>query len=313
MVDVPGLAELTGLLALALVFLSGPYRTIQKKWRPSWGPVLSVWAHGNVSLAASLAVFLHVVIVGELEILPVEPSADPPLLTYVATGLFLASLESGLFGLYVAKAAKARQKWLRFHRKLTTVFYLALLPHVFTEGIIQWPVFLLLLTAWATFAWRGRLRDALARLTWPLGAPAPQTVAPRGRRRSAFVLATSLVLLGAGSTAAFLWPGAEREEEGLEVYGTVAEVSETHFVLATAAGAVRVVFSEDTEFEQRRPLTQLQREGAIVEVEGARQPDGSILASEVEIEAGEYGDQPSRASSTRSESRTGRNELVSPS
>lgn len=290
MVDVPGLAALTGLLALALVFLSGPYRTIQKKWRRSWGPVLSVWAHGNVSLAASVAVFLHVVIVGELEILPVEPSVDPPLLTYVATGLFLASLGSGVFGLYVATAAKARQKWLRFHRKLTTVFYFALVPHVFTEGIIQWPVFLLLLTAWATFAWRSQLRDALARLTWPIGAPAPETPHERGRRRSALVLATSLVLLGAGSTGAILWLGAEHEEGGLEIYGTVAEVAETHFVLATAGGAVRVVVSEDTEVELGRPLTQLRRERTIVEVKGARQPDGSVLASEVGVEGEEYDD-----------------------
>ncbi len=298
MPEFAGLAELTGVLAVILVFLSGPYRTIQKRWPRMWGPVLSVWAHGNVSLAAAIAVFAHVMVVGEfeLEIFPVEPSVDPPLLDYIATTLFTGSLGSGFFGLYVATVPRARQRWLSFHRSLTSVFYLSLLPHIFTEGIIQWPVFLLLLAAWAMFAGRSQMIGGLARAGWPLAAksatkvPSPPTHAGAPtRRRAAFAVVTALILL-AGVPMALLLVTRPTEDQGIEVYGTIGDVSDGSFTLTTGQGPERVVLSAETEFKDERGLRELQRTEETVEVEGVRQPDGSLVASHIEIEGGEYSD-----------------------
>lgn len=297
MPELTALPELTGVLAVTLVFLSGPYRTIQKRWPRMWGPVLSVWAHGNVSLAATVAVFIHLLVVGELEleIFPVEPSLDPPLLTYIATILFATSLGSGFFGLYVATAPQARQRWLNFHRNLTSVFYLSLLPHILTEGVIQWPVFLLLVASWAIFAARPQLPDVLARANWPLGAKrrvgtrlSPTAEAPV-RRLAAFVIVTGLVLLAGAWAVSFFWitPGGERE---LEVYGSIREVSDGSFILTTRDGPEHVLLSAQPEFEGGQSLTELQQQRVIIEVEGVRQPDGSIVASKVEVEGQGYSD-----------------------
>ena len=43
----------TGVLAVIFLFLAGGYRTIQKRWPDRWGPILPVWAHSNLSLAAA--------------------------------------------------------------------------------------------------------------------------------------------------------------------------------------------------------------------------------------------------------------------
>ena len=96
---------LTGVLALFLIFLSGPYRTLQKRWRLTWGPVISVWAHSNISLAALAAVFLHIV----PKLLKLKPS-----LIWISTGLFLVSFVSGIIGLYLATSPSARRRWLSF-------------------------------------------------------------------------------------------------------------------------------------------------------------------------------------------------------
>ena len=46
----------TGVLAVIFLFLAGGYRTIQKRWPDRWGPILPVWAHSNLSLAAAVFV-----------------------------------------------------------------------------------------------------------------------------------------------------------------------------------------------------------------------------------------------------------------
>ena len=162
-------AEVTGVLAVLLIFLSGPYRTLQKRLPRRWGPVLSVWAHSNVSLAAAAAVFVHLLLVGEFELKAAGFRGNG--LTWVATFLLATSLSSGLFGLYIATGSTARRRWLRFHRILTSVFYLAIVPHVVTEGVLQWPVFLLLAGGWGIAAGRRRIRGLLSRVSWPFSAP----------------------------------------------------------------------------------------------------------------------------------------------
>ena len=65
------MATITGLIAVFLIFLSGPYHTLQKRWAKTWPP-LPLWAHVNISLAATVAVFVHVVLLGEILHPPVE-------------------------------------------------------------------------------------------------------------------------------------------------------------------------------------------------------------------------------------------------
>ena len=70
---------ITGLVAVVLVFLSGPYHTLQMRWPRIWGSPLSTWAHSNVSLAAAVVVFIHIAprfstrtVSGELRLCPLR-------------------------------------------------------------------------------------------------------------------------------------------------------------------------------------------------------------------------------------------------
>lgn len=154
------MAAITGLVATLLVFLAGPYRTLQVKWPEVWGRRINVRAHGNVSLAATLAVVLH---------------AGPELgfsLTWVGTWLFLVSLLSGFYGMYVATTPERRRAWMRRHRILTFVFYAAILPHVLGQ-LLGWAVIGGAAIGWASWRWRFPIRANLATWLWPIGKPKP--------------------------------------------------------------------------------------------------------------------------------------------
>ena len=103
------MAGITGLLALALVFWSGPYQTLQIRRPDLWGHRLSTRAHSNVSLAALVAVVVHV-----------GPSLGVSL-TWVGTWLFLVAVGSGLYGLYRATGSR-RAGWLRWQRLFAYAF-----------------------------------------------------------------------------------------------------------------------------------------------------------------------------------------------
>jgi len=149
------MAAITGLVAALLVFLAGPYRTLQAKWPELWGRRINVWAHGNVSLAATVAVMIHI-----------GPSVGVSL-TWVGTWLFLISLISGFYGMYVATTPERRRTWMRRHRVLTYVFYAAILPHVVGE-LLGWALIGGAATAWATWRWRNQMRAHLATWQWPI-------------------------------------------------------------------------------------------------------------------------------------------------
>lgn len=149
------MTAITGLVAMLGVFLAGPYRTLQIKWPKVWDRRISARAHGNVSLAATLAVVIHV---------------GPQLgfsLTWVGTWLFLVSLASGFYGMFVATGPGQRRLWLRRHRILTYAFYLAILPHIVGE-LLGWAAIGGIAIGWATWRWRHPMRDRLATVFWPL-------------------------------------------------------------------------------------------------------------------------------------------------
>jgi len=75
-------------------------------------------------------------------------------------------------------------------------------------------------------------------------------------------------------------------EEGVEREGTVSSINGTSFVLMTRSGPVTIQTSSATRFRRDgEPATFADiRVGGEVEVEGALQADGSILASRVSIQ-----------------------------
>lgn len=149
------MTAITGLVATWLVFLAGPYRTMQAKWPAVWGRRINVRAHGNVSLAATLAVMVHVV--GEIGIS----------LTWVGTWLFFVSLISGFYGMYVTTTPERRRAWMDRHRVLTFVFYAAILPHIIGE-LLGLALIGGVAIGGATWRWRHELRTHLAAWQWPI-------------------------------------------------------------------------------------------------------------------------------------------------
>ncbi len=187
---------ITGLIAVILVFLSGPYRTLQKgrvrvwdgsvmgrqvwdgtiagrRWAgkrvggKSWGSPISVYTHANVSLAAQAAVLLHVLLAGGVGLG----------LTWIGTWLFVASFSSGLYGFYLTKKPAARRTWLRFHRWLTLAFYVSIVPHVVSAGVLGRGVVGLI--AFALLLWQDR--PAVARVLACWTRPFRQPSRPRLR------------------------------------------------------------------------------------------------------------------------------------
>ncbi len=148
------MAGITGLLALALVFWSGPYHTLQIRRPDVWGHRLSTQAHSNVSLAALVAVAVHV-----------GPSIGVSL-TWVGTWLFLVAAGSGLYGLYRATGTR-RAGWLRWQRILAYAFYVGIAPHVL-GSLIGWIIIPGIVMTWAIWRWRHEQRERLSKAAWPL-------------------------------------------------------------------------------------------------------------------------------------------------
>lgn len=89
--------------------------------------------------------------------------------------------------------------------------------------------------------------------------------------------------------ASYLWLRSAEEPE-LEIYGTITDTTNGSFTLVTRDGREHVLLSAQSELEDGRTLSELRLQGVIVEVEGIRQPDGSIMAAKVEVEGQEYSD-----------------------
>ncbi len=151
------MAGITGLLALALVFWSGPYHTLQIRRPDLWGHRLSTRAHSNVSLAALVAVVVHV-----------GPSLGVSL-TWVGTWLFLVAVGSGLYGLYRATGSR-REGWLRWQRLFAYAFYAGIAPHV-VGSLFGWVIIPGAIMAWAIWRWRPEQRKQLSKGSWPLMGP----------------------------------------------------------------------------------------------------------------------------------------------
>ncbi len=147
----------TGTLAFALILLAGPYRTVQRRWRKLTLPLIPVWAHANISVLALVSVLVHAGLkIGSI-------GAD---LTWAALAMFIFAFASGLYGLYMTSVASRRRAWLRFHRRWTTVFYVAIGWHVLTKGVGLSAIVLVLGSA-LFWRYRAHASGRLATLRWP--------------------------------------------------------------------------------------------------------------------------------------------------
>lgn len=145
---------ITGLVAVVLVFLSGPYHSLQIRWPHIWGRRLPTWAHANVSLAATAAVFIHVI-----------PGIGYGL-TWIGTWLFLVTVLSGLYGMYVAIGAERRKTWLTYQRWLSYAFYATIISHV-VGTLLGFAAIAAVAISWAVWRWRAPMRERLVTSNWP--------------------------------------------------------------------------------------------------------------------------------------------------
>lgn len=274
--------ELTGVLAVILVFLSGPYRTLQKRSARRWGPVLSVWAHTTISIGAAAAVFLHLLLLDDAGF---DEGSSASVLngtsfTWLATLLFATSAAVGVTSLFTSSAQR-RQRWLALHRRVTWLFYLAIIPHVFGEGVLGWAVVLLALAGWGIAHARPRLRATLSRPDWPRFGRWGSAGSSRLPRVTAASLAVLLPLaIGALGFAAVRTPGGDAQ---LELTGTIAEMHEHSISLETDEGSVSIRVSDITEMETDVGLAALLHAGTVISVGVAQEEDGPALATEVEL------------------------------
>jgi uncharacterized membrane protein YozB (DUF420 family) len=147
----------TGVIAVFLIFLAGPYYTFQGKWPKRWGHRLSVEAHSNVSILVAIAVFVHVAL---------KFNQLGPIVGWVATGFFILTVVSGFYGMHIAKEPAARARWMKRQGIFACVFYASLVPHLILEAI-GLPLVFAVGIGWATWRWRSRVREKVSLLKWP--------------------------------------------------------------------------------------------------------------------------------------------------
>ena len=97
-------------------------------------------------------------------------------------------------------------------------------------------------------------------------------------------LAAPLALMGM-AVAVLLIPSLTSLEKEYEKRGQIVEIQDGSFTLRSDNRFFKVITSDRTEFEFKRPgdsLESLKERGAIVEVDGRRQAHGTIVAWEVE-------------------------------
>ena len=152
----------TGVLAVIFLFLAGGYRTIQKRWPDRWGPILPVWAHSNLSLAAAVFVAIHLG-VGARDLGPLA------ILTWIAATLFTIAMLSGSYGLLFTTTPSRRRRWVGFHRTLTNVLYAAIIPHILIKGFGSIVSAAVLITV-AILLWKlnPEILNRLKTINWPL-------------------------------------------------------------------------------------------------------------------------------------------------
>ena len=147
----------TGLIAVFLLFLAGPYHTLQGKWPQYWCHRLSTNTHSNVSVLAAVAVFVHVAL---------KFDQLGPVVGWVAIGFYILTVVSGLYGIHIATEPGARARWMKRQGVFAYAFYVSLLPHLVLE-LPGLQILFAIAIGWATWRWRSRVRERVTRINWP--------------------------------------------------------------------------------------------------------------------------------------------------
>ena len=148
----------TGLVAIVLVFLAGPYRSFQKRWPKTWGPRLPLWVHINISLAAVSAVLIH--IAPRLHKIGLG-------IPWVASGFVVVTVLSGACTMYIARSASDTKRLVKVHRLLAYAFWLSIVPHAFAQGVGVWTIVVAILLGWVLWWQRLWIGEFLVKATWP--------------------------------------------------------------------------------------------------------------------------------------------------
>lgn len=263
----------TGLIALALLFVAGPYIFLEKRWPRVWRP-LPVWAHANVSLATAAVVLIH---------LTLSSNKFGLGLSWVAAGLFGLVTVSGLYGLHVASSGVARQRWLRFQRWLAYAFYAAIIFHIVTKTA-GFPLVPAVAGGWVMWHWRSLIRQWLIRSRWPYSrenSVRRPAVAP-WRFFAAWQSVATVAIIGvaAGGFATIAFAGSADRHGAL---GYVVEVDGANFTFEVGDDFYSVTTTDRTEFENfDGQLESLMGGDMLVKVQWNKIIDGVIIAREVE-------------------------------
>ncbi|MCH8102142.1 MAG: hypothetical protein IIB28_03165 [Chloroflexi bacterium] len=263
----------TGLIALALLFVAGPYIFLQKRWPRVWRP-LPIWAHANVSLAAAAVTLVHVTLASNKFGLG---------LTWVATGIFALVTVSGLYGQHVASSGPGRLRWLRFQRWIVYAFYATIVFHLVSETI-GFALIPAVAGGWAMWHWRDLIRQWLIASRWPysrdnsVGRPA---VAP-WRFFAAWQAVATVAIIGVavGGFAIASFVGSGDSQSAL---GHVVAVDGSNFTFEVGDDLYLVITTDSTEIEHIEDgLSSLIGADVLVKVQWNKTVDGVIVAREVE-------------------------------
>ena len=264
----------TGLLALALLFVAGPYLILEKRWPRVWPP-LPIWAHANVSLAAVAFVLLHV---------SLKANKFGLGLAWIGSGLLILVTLSGLYGLQVASSGVGRQRWLKFQRWLVYVFYAVIAWHIVTESI-GFALIAIVTGGWVMWHWRGLIRRRLVRVNWPYSRRNTIGRTAISNWRFMFAWQTIAVLLvTAGTIGGVVAASTLGSDGGYEARGYVVEVNDSRFTFEVDGIWYTVATTAKTKFEHfDGNLQSLSDDGTRIKVEGRVDRNGIIVAREIEL------------------------------
>ena len=122
---------------------------------------MPVWAHSNLSLAAAVMVAIHLG-VGARDLNPLA------IFTWIAAGLFVVAMLSGSYGFIFTTIPSRRRHWIKFHRTLTNVFYVAIIPHILIRSFGVWTAAVLIIALFLVWIINPRIAERLKTINWPL-------------------------------------------------------------------------------------------------------------------------------------------------
>ena len=90
------------------------------------------------------------------------------ILTWIAAGLFVVAMLSCSYGLLFTTIPSKRRNWIKFHRALTHVFYVAIIPHVLIRSFGVWTAAVLIIALFLMWKFNPQISERLKTINWPL-------------------------------------------------------------------------------------------------------------------------------------------------